>query len=158
MDGMVEIVLGSASGRLVDECARLVGGTGVEVRKGSVIECGWDCDAALVNAPLAHERYGGVPEIGRAQVLLNDTGDGAPGWVITTVPLALREAADVRDDQDRERFVRGVMDSGLRAMFDVMGEKREPRFRVLVHLEAAAFDRLPLARVVSAVLETRQCG
>lgn len=47
------------------------------------------------------------------------------------------------------------MDQGLKAMFEVMGEARESGFRIMVHLEAAAFDRLPLNRVVDAVLEAR---
>lgn len=41
-------------------------------------------------------------EVGKAQVLLNERGDGAPDWVITTVPLSMDEAAAEKDDQGRE--------------------------------------------------------
>lgn len=150
MDDVVRIVIGAASGALVRECAEVAGqAVGLEVRQGSVAECGWDCDAVLINAPLAHERYGGVPVVGDIQVLANRRGDGAPPWIITTIPLAM---PGPEDHLEYDEYLFRVLDQGLVQLRKVLRYERRV-VRLLVHLEAAAFDRKPLTPLVEAVLK-----
>ncbi|WP_199444422.1 hypothetical protein [Umezawaea beigongshangensis] len=59
----------------------------VEFRCGRGTEVVGDSDAAIVGFQMAHDRYGGVPEIGRAQVLRNHRNDGYPRHIVTTPPF-----------------------------------------------------------------------
>src|SRR5690606_24556574 len=54
---------------------------------GSIAEAGVGCDAAVVHYTVAHDRYGGAPIVGKAQVLQNLRNDGAPPVILATPPL-----------------------------------------------------------------------
>lgn len=83
----VKYVIASTSKASVDGCrAALAGFTGVEFRVGSVPDTWPGCDAAVVWWPLAHEQYGGIPEPGVAQVLLNSLESDAPEVIMATPP------------------------------------------------------------------------
>ena len=49
-----------------------------------------DLDAVVMTSILAHERFGGVPEVGKSQVLNTKGHPRMPRWVVTTAPAAGR--------------------------------------------------------------------
>lgn len=147
---MIRIIIGTASVELARQCTEVAGqAVGLEVRLGSVVECGWDCDAVLINAPLAHERYGGIPAVGKLQVLANRREDGAPPWIITTIPLAV---SGPEDQPEYDTYLSRVLDQALVQLRDILCEESRV-VQLLVHLEAAAFDRKPLRPLVGVVLK-----
>lgn len=49
-----------------------------------------EIDALLMLGMFAHERYGGMPEIGQSQIMSTGGEQGTPPWVVTTPPFAGR--------------------------------------------------------------------
>lgn len=81
----------------------LAGLDNVEFRLGYGTDTVGDSDAAVVAFQHAHDRYGGVPEIGKAQVLVNRTQDGFPHYILSTPPFpATRE--EVKGNRLREHL------------------------------------------------------
>ncbi|QUQ71161.1 hypothetical protein JJ691_89440 [Kutzneria sp. CA-103260] len=60
----------------------------LDFRVGAGSAVSHDCDAQIVKFHLAHDRYGGTPEVGRSQVLANTRGDGSPAIIVATPPFA----------------------------------------------------------------------
>lgn len=75
----------------------------VEFRVGSLPGIGFACDAQIVPAFLAHDRYGGVPDYDSAQVLVNTRGDGGPGLVVATPMYGPMTRWEGSEDAARER-------------------------------------------------------
>ena len=145
-------VIASAVETTLNACRDFVGaGEGLEFRTGSVSRSGWDCQAAVVNFALAHDRYGGMPVIGSAQVLVNGRGDGAPEIILATPPLPLAAASNSPTDADVESRVLGILRSCITAYVDRFGESAETK--VLIHLEAAGIDRPDLTPTLRAIAD-----
>ncbi len=56
----------------------------VEFRVGTLPDVGFGCDAQILPAFLAHDRYGGTPNFDNAQTLENLRGDGGPDLIVAT--------------------------------------------------------------------------
>ncbi|GAB7185171.1 hypothetical protein ATKI12_5002 [Kitasatospora sp. Ki12] len=148
----MRFVIAASTERLVDSCRDFLGNrTGLDFRRGSVAETGWDCDAAILSSALGHDRYGGSPQVGVAQVLLNMRADGAPGVILTTPPLPLAAASRHPADPDVERYVLDALDSCLAAYVREVGSVRN--VKILTHLEAAGFDRQDLTAPLRGIAE-----
>jgi hypothetical protein len=111
----------------------------VDFQVGSVAETGADCDAAILSFPLAHERYGGVPRMGVAQVLVNERTDGAPSIILATPPGVAKTSAAGVNASEVQEYVVNVLDSCREAFLTVF--PGEDDSRILIHLEAAGIDR-----------------
>jgi hypothetical protein len=124
----------------------------VECRVGSVAEAGPDCDAAILSFPLAHERYGGSPQLGVTQILENRRDDGAPRIILATPPLPPRTPDNSGTDSDFEMYVLHVLNSCTAEFlknFPDCGENS----KILIHLEAAGIDRKDLGVPLKATLK-----
>jgi hypothetical protein len=147
----VRYVVAASTERIVDACREALRGLpGVEFRVGSVPEAGADCDAAILSFPLAHERYGGTPRIGIAQVLVNRRDDGAPGAILATPPSPAPTSASTCSDFEVEEHVVHVLDSCL-AEFLTSFPGREENSTILIHLEAAGIDRRDLGAPLKGI-------
>ncbi|HEX6347016.1 hypothetical protein [Umezawaea sp.] len=147
----MEYVVAASLERIVQACREALGDIpDVEFRVGSVPETGAGCDVAILSFPLAHERYGGVPRMGVAQVLVNTRGDGAPGIILATPPTPVPVSATGVGDAEIEEYVIRALDSCLGEL-----ENHFPEFegisKILVHLEAAGLDRKDLGAPLRGV-------
>jgi len=132
-------VVAASTARLVDECREALAGVpDIDFRVGSVSESGADCDAAVLSFPLAHERYGGEPRIGIAQVLVNERHDGAPPIILAAPPLPVAATAAGVSDAEVENHVVSVLVSTRDAFLRTFPDETDSR--ILVHLEAAGID------------------
>ncbi|MDO0933777.1 hypothetical protein QQY66_19570 [Streptomyces sp. DG2A-72] len=148
----MKYVLAASSDRLVRECRNILGRVpGIEFRVGSVPGTGWDCDAAVLNSPLAYERYGGSPQIGNVQVLINDRGDGAPGAILATAPISAESTVADPSDEEIEGYVFDTLDSCVLAFVRRFPNRAEEG-RILVHLEGAGIDRRNIGVPLKGVL------
>lgn len=146
-------VVAASTVRIVDACREALRGlSGVEFRVGSVPEAGADCDAAILSFPLAHERYGGTPRIGVAQVLVNTRGDGAPSIIMATPPAPPQTLASSDKDSEIERHVFHVLDSCVAEFLNAFPGCDESS-KILVHLEAAGIDRRDLTAPLKGILK-----
>jgi hypothetical protein len=143
-------VIAASTERAVAACQASLEAHGeLEYRVGSVAQAGWDCDAAIVSFPLAHDRYGGTPEVGRAQILENNRQDGAPRIVLATPPISPSSASPAPTDEQIESHVAYV----IGACVAVYAESRsaDPSAKILIHLEAAGIDRKDLKPVAQGI-------
>ncbi|MEU1186019.1 hypothetical protein [Streptomyces sp. NPDC005859] len=155
----VDYVIASGTERAVAACRAALGGISeVDIRVGSVPETGWDCDAAILNGPLAHERYGGAPRRGEVQILANRLKDGAPPVIVAAAPRAMDRAVTEPTDVEIEDYVQDVLTSCVSAIVAAFPDRGE--VRVLVHLEGAALDRpaieVPLRGIRRFLTESRR--
>jgi hypothetical protein len=142
-------VVAASTERIVQACREALRGLpGVEFRLGSVPEAGVGCDAAILSFPLAHERYGGTPRVGLAQVLVNTRGDGAPGVILATPPRP--NLADASSDLEVEEHVVYVLGSCVAEFLNSFPECEEVS-SILIHLEAAGIDRRDLSAPLKGV-------
>jgi hypothetical protein len=112
----------------------------VEFRVGSGGAVGSGCDAAVLPFYLAHDRYGGVPEIGRAQVLRNSLGDGLPGYIVATPPFQAQER--VPDEAELAERVYFTVRESLDAISRYNSTGGHPPIdRVLLNVDGLGFDR-----------------
>ncbi|MET7282668.1 hypothetical protein ABZS29_30850 [Kribbella sp. NPDC005582] len=144
-------VIAASTERMVETCRQgLRDLSNVEFRVGSVPETGKDCDAAILSSPLAHERYGGIPRMGVAQVLANTRGDGAPGIILAT-PLSPVSAVGVTAGRlEVEEHVVYVLSACLEAFLNQYSECNNES-SVLIHLEAAAIDQRDLSAPIRGI-------
>ncbi|MFJ6796683.1 hypothetical protein [Streptomyces sp. NPDC091268] len=150
----MEYVIAGSSETDVAECRRILGPlSGVEFRVGSVPETGADCDAVILSPALAHERYGGMPRRGEAQVLVNGEQDGAPEIILAAAPVT--GAVANPDDARIEEFVHHLLGSCVTAFLEHFPERRQTA-RLLVHLEGAAIDRPDVTGPARGVLRFLQ--
>lgn len=146
-------VVAASTERIREACREaLCGLPGVEFRVGSVPETGADCDVAILSFSLAHERYGGTPQIGVAQALVNTRGDGAPSIIMATPPAPPQTSATSGRDSEIERHVFHVLDSCVAEFLNTFPE-RGGSSKILVHLEAAGIDRKDIAAPLKGVLK-----
>lgn len=144
-------IVAASSERIVEACREVLGELpGVGFRVGSVPEAGADCDAAILSFPLAHERYGGTPQIGVAQVLENTRGDGAPGVILATPPGPALTSENTGSDSEIERHVVHVL-SACVAEFLKCFPGCEANSTILIHLEAAGIDRRDLGAPLKGI-------
>ena len=144
-------VIAASTEPMVQACREALRGLpGVEFRLGSVPEAGADCVAAIVSFPLAHERYGGAPRIGVAQVVANTRGDGVPGVILATPPRPAPVSAGISEDFEIEEHVVYVLES-CEAAFLGSFPQCDERSSVLIHLEAAGIDRRDLSAPLKGV-------
>ncbi|MYV51996.1 hypothetical protein [Streptomyces sp. SID3212] len=134
-------VVASSSDSVVRECRNMLGShPDIEIRMGSVPETGSDCDAVILNSPLAHERYGGSPLIGRVQILANRRDDGAPEAILVAAPISASSAVANPSDVEIENRVAEVLETCVSA-FAARFSDADSKPRILVHLEGAGIDR-----------------
>ncbi|MFF2556228.1 hypothetical protein ACFVUS_34820 [Nocardia sp. NPDC058058] len=120
---------------------------GTEFRVGSMPAVGSGCDTILMIAYLVHDRYGGRPPRGRAQVIENLSGDSLPYLILVTPPYppvleAVSDEAAAGEDVF-EMFTR---------CFDAVSEFHESIGgtlieRLLVLVSALTLDGVPHAVV-----------
>lgn len=140
----MRFVVATASDRYADACRSILGNLPeVEVRMGSGPETGWDCDAAILNSPLAHERYGSSPEIGKVQILVNRRDDGVPGIILTVPPTGMDSAATDPGVAALEEWVLRSMELCVSEFAKAFPERTE-KAAILVHLEGAGFDNIDI--------------
>ncbi|MEE1781776.1 hypothetical protein PUR71_02340 [Streptomyces sp. SP17BM10] len=148
----MRFVIAASTDRFVDSCRDFLGNRpGLDFRRGSVAETGWDCDAAILSFALAHDRYGGTPQLGVAQVLANERADGAPGVILATPPIPLAAASRNPSDTDVEKHVLDALDSCLAAYTKEIGSLQDAK--ILIHLEAAGIDRVDLGAPLRGIAE-----
>jgi hypothetical protein len=148
----MKYVVATSSQRHLDSCREFLGvRDGLELRLGSVSETGSDCDAALLSWALAHDRYGGSPTPGFAQVLVNSRSDGAPRLILATPPAPLGAASNAPSDAEVEAFVIRALRSSIAAYSDTGYGSSDSK--VLIHLEAAGIDRTDLIPTLSAIAD-----
>ncbi|MEU5656636.1 hypothetical protein ABZ802_13575 [Streptomyces sp. NPDC047737] len=148
----MRFVVAASSDAMVQECRRALGHVpGTAFRTGSVPETGAGCDAAVLNSPLAHERYGGVPRIGSVQVLLNQRGDGAPEVILATAPMAAGAAVPDPGDDQIASHVSQTLDACVAAFVEAFPD-RAGEACVLLHLEGAGIDREDIAVTLKGLL------
>lgn len=95
----------------------------------------------MVHFALAHDRYGGRPIIGRAQVLHNVRNDGAPAIILSSPPLHPDCRAEVTRPERVEEHVSAMLAASL------IEWACSPLYRLysvepacLIHLEGAGLD------------------
>jgi len=136
---------------MVETCRQVLQGlVNVEFRVGSVPETGKDCDAAILGWPLAHERYGGVPRIGVAQILANTRDDGAPGIILATPPGPSPAGGVTVVGLEAEEHMVYVLSACLEAFLNRYPERKNES-SVLIHLEAAAIDQRDLSAPIRGI-------
>jgi hypothetical protein len=145
----LRFLVASSSAPLVIEASRLLGGVAwASVRQGTVTDLGAGCAAGLLHFKIAQDRYGGTPVNGRAQVLRNTTGDGAPPIILATPP-----AADIAFGCGGHGEVENQAARILRLTLGAWA--RSPLYRpvgpCLLHLESAGLDFGPLDAVLRGV-------
>jgi hypothetical protein len=147
----MKYVIAASTERLVKLCREALEGIlDVEFRVGSVPEAGADCDAAILSFPLAHERYGGVPRMGVAQVLVNDREDGAPGIILATPPGPAKTSPAGVNASEVEEYVVKVLGSCREAFLSAF--PGEDDSQILIHLEAAGIDRSDMGPILDGLL------
>ncbi|WP_250399314.1 hypothetical protein [Streptomyces cellostaticus] len=140
----MKFIIATPSGRYADACRSVLGDLpGVEVRMGSGPETGWDCDAAILNSPLAHERYGSSPENGKVQILVNRRDDGVPGIILTVPPTGMDSAVTDPGGAALEEWVLRSMEVCVSEFATAFPELTE-KAAILVHLEGAGFDNVEI--------------
>ncbi|MFJ5079575.1 MULTISPECIES: hypothetical protein [Streptomyces] len=137
----MKYVIASATKGTVDVCrAALASYDCLEFRVGIVPDTGAGCDAAVVWWPLAHEQYGGIPEAGLAQVLLNTTDGDVPEIILATPPGPGRTSGVGATDPEVEDHMFTTLDACIREYLKTFPECRESAV-ILIHLDAAGLDR-----------------
>ncbi|WP_162793985.1 hypothetical protein [Streptomyces paludis] len=146
----MKFVMATSSDRFIQECRRMLGHIpGIEFRTGSIAETGWDCDAAILNSPLAHERYGGSPRIGSVQVLVNHRDDGAPGIILATAPIDFDSATASPLAEEIGMHVQ----KSLGACTSAFAREFSEEASILIHLEGAGIDRPDIKAPLAGVLK-----
>lgn len=146
----MKYVIASGLARNFETCREFLGHIkGLEIRFGSAPETGWDCDAEIVWFPIAHDRYGGFPKTGVAQVLDNSRFDGAPGIVLATPPLMRGSASNADQDAENERQVLEILRSCVAAFVDEFG--RDDESKILIHFEGSGIARPNLEPTLKAL-------
>ncbi|SEQ82364.1 hypothetical protein SAMN05216188_105231 [Lentzea xinjiangensis] len=114
---------------------------GVTFRTGAGSAVSFDCDAQLMNFYLAHDRYGGTPEIGRAQVLVNTRNDSSPRYIVATPPFA-GGGPEVTDPAELEERLHHTFSACFDAISGAV--ERDPGVieRVLVHVEGMGLEEI----------------
>ncbi|WP_143116368.1 hypothetical protein [Lentzea xinjiangensis] len=136
----MRFVVASAHAHRLEEVSRKLNDVlRVEFRLGSIPNAGFDCNAGIVHYTLAHDRYGGRPVVGRAQVLQNLRGDGAPLVILATPPLE----DDTGLGLDRNVKVENRVIRMLGMCIDewvLSGESVGTDSTCLVHMEGSGLD------------------
>lgn len=138
----MRFVVSSSSELKSEQLSHLLGGLPkVAVRSGSLAEVGADCDAAVVHYTVAHDRYGGAPIVGKAQVLRNSRNDGAPATILATPPLESGAGTGSEGQAEVENHVLRMLSSALAEW------ARSPLYppgsaeaTCVLHIEAAGLD------------------
>ena len=87
---MMQYVFAAVQERVLSVWRSVLAGNGqFDLRRGYGPETAAGCDAVVMAAPLAHDRYGGKPSPARAQVLVNERGDGLPRLIVAMPAVLL---------------------------------------------------------------------
>nr|GID90560.1 hypothetical protein Ade03nite_94840 [Actinoplanes derwentensis] len=86
-----------------------------------------------------------------AQALVNERADGAPELILATPPIPLAAASESPTDADVQMHVLASLRACIAAFVDACGDSAEAK--ILIHLEAAGFDRSDLTPTLSALVE-----
>ncbi len=127
----------------------LAGVPGVELQLGDVRSVAQRCDAELMKFYLAHDRYGGTPEIGRAQVLENRRQDGAAPLIVATPPFA--PGPEVTEPAALRARLRTVFLTSLRELNHDERVSGNEEFRVLIHVEGLGLDEFAVDLVAAGL-------
>lgn len=121
----------------------------VQFKAGYGTETVGDADAAIVQFYLAHDRYGGKPEIGRSQLLRNERNDGYPRYILTTPPfLAGKHIEDAETFGDRLFF---TFSSCILAAQAHNAASRDDQIKSLyLHVDGMGLERFPEGVAVEA--------
>ncbi|WP_251745674.1 hypothetical protein [Frankia sp. AiPs1] len=133
-------VIASASAMILARVQeKLSDWSGVEFRVGRVPDTWSGCDAMVMWWPLAHDRFGGIPEPGVAKVLRNGRGDDLPGIILAT-PSGPGMTSGVGTSRAE------IEDYSFRALESCFREYRrrfpesDEKSKILVHIEASGLD------------------
>lgn len=138
----MRFVVASSSELKSEQLSLLLGGLPqVAVRRGSLAEVGAGCDAAVVHYTVAHDRYGGTPIVGQAQVLRNSRNDGAPPIILATPPLETGAGTGTEGQAEVEnhasRMLRSALAEWARSPLYPSGSAEAA---CVLHVEAAGLD------------------
>lgn len=116
----------------------------VQFKAGYGTETVGDADAAIVQFYLAHDRYGGKPEIGRSQLFRNERNDGYPRYIVTTPPsLAGKQIKDEETIGDRLFF---TFTACILAAQAHNAANRDDQIKSLhLHVDGMLLERSPVA-------------
>ena len=136
----MHIVIAAAYQHLIDPWQQALADVAdLEFRAGAMPEVGFGCDAQILPAYLAHDRYGGTHDTQHAQLLENLRGDGAPDLIIVTPAYAAGgQPTDLALLEERLLFI-------FRECLTVAGQATgadKPRITsVLLHLGVLGIDK-----------------
>lgn len=122
---------------------------GICFRQGYGSETVGDCDAAVMSVAMAHDRYGGMPKIGRSQILVNRSNDGYAPLIVTTPPLA--SSGEQMSDDLLGRRVMQSLSACLKAIKEFNAKNEHQQIRSLfLHIGGLGFDQFPVGVAESA--------
>lgn len=121
----------------------------VQLKVGYGTETVGESDAAIVQFGMAHDRYGGQPEIGRSQLLWNGRNDGYPRYIVSTPPfLAGEQMKDGETLGDRLFFTFSACIVATQAH---NAASRDDQIKSLfLHVEGLGLERFPEGVAVEA--------
>jgi hypothetical protein len=111
------VICAQSESRLTEWREALGDISGLDFRFGTMPDVSFGCDAMIIPAFLAHDRYGGKPESDRAQIIENLRGDSLPALIVATpsyAPLSTKSF----DHSLASTRLRDVFDKCLEAVRD----------------------------------------
>lgn len=134
-------VIASGSESILAVAREMLSGLpGIEFRAGTVPDTWEGCDATVMWWPLAHDRYGGIPEPEVAQILHNNRGDDLPGIILAT-PSGPGRTSGVGSSEDEIELYACTSLGACISEFKRQFSDRWQKSQILVHLEASGLDR-----------------
>ncbi|MCA1224668.1 hypothetical protein [Saccharopolyspora sp. 6M] len=131
------------------ELERFLGGRDdIRVRCGTVPDVAVECDFMVVKFYLAHDRYGGYPRPGEAQLLVNTREDGLPKKIVATPPFFADDNST--NAKDVKRRLREMLGKSFDLVKGANGEISDAS--VLVHREALGLDSFTVGEMAEAIL------
>jgi hypothetical protein len=135
------VIASLAEAKVARASELLAGSVDLDFRYGLVPDVSAGCDAEIVHFTVAHDRYGGKPQVGQSQVLRNSRNDGAPPLIIATPPLEAGAGMGPDRDSETKRHSERMIGMALEAWAS------SPSFSgdssalcCLIHIEAAGLD------------------
>lgn len=114
---MMRYVIAAAQEHVLSVWRSVLAGHGqFDLRRGYGPETAAGCDAEVMAAPLAHDLYGGKPSPVRAQVLVNERGDGLPPLIVAMPAVLLHRQAGTRAEPSEREPGSGMQDLVLRCL------------------------------------------
>ncbi|MFI9388572.1 hypothetical protein [Kutzneria sp. NPDC052558] len=146
----VQYVLASVAQSTLDDWRRVLGDLpGLDFRLGAGSAVSHDCDAQIVTFYLAHDRYGGTPEIGRSQILTNTRGDGSPAIIVATPPFA--SGPEISDPPELAERMHVTFSSCFNEIARLNTTNPDTATRALIHIEGLDLEDISREPSITAL-------